>query len=268
MQDKSDWRVTRKILITTTTGAVAYLLTNLTTQPRIWGITMSVFVAGAILVVQFLIDFARWNIAQTADLIRDLNDGLATYAGEDWTWLFGLTETAQRTIDATSLVSRIGTGRGVDEGVWTSDQGRRYLQMQRRAIDRGVRIRRIFILDPPADVTDEVVASCEQHRQSGVDVRLLDPSNLDWPDRSAHSDFVLFDGVMSYEIFSSVSFEEMTKPLIFATHLERRPNRVDGRKQWFEALWSRAVEFEQHESGPRVLEAVADPSPTDAEGAA
>lgn len=287
-RDGDDWSILRKILITTTTGAVAYLLTNLAEQEKIWAITMSVFVAGVVLVVQFLVDFdsrlrrrtrlsglvetsagrtdpamqlmqhwtqmdhnaptlvlgfARWSIEQTSELLRELSEGLATYPAEDWIWLFGLTENAEKTIDATSLHAPARKGRGIEEGFWDSDQGRQYLQMQRRALQRGVRIRRIFILDSPADASDALMAQCRLQTEMGVDVRILDPSVIDGPDKNSHSDFIVFDGVLSYETFSAVSFEKGTQPLIFATHLERRPKRVDRRKAWFESLWNRAEGF-------------------------
>lgn len=49
--------VARKIAVSIATGSVAYLLTVLSKQPTIWALTMSIFVAGVSLVVQFLIDF-------------------------------------------------------------------------------------------------------------------------------------------------------------------------------------------------------------------
>lgn len=283
-RDDDDWRILRKILITTATGFAAYLLTNLAESERIWAITMSIFVAGVVLVVQFLVDFdsrlrrhtrlsglvetsagrtdpavqlvqhwtqmdhnaptlvlsfARWSIEQTSQLLRDLSEGLATYTGEDWIWLLGLTENAEKTIDATSLHAAAHP----DEGFWASDQGRRYLQMQRRAVGRGVKIRRIFVLDSPADASEPLMAQCQIQKGMGIDVRVLDPSVIESPDKNSHSDFVLFDGVLSYETFSSVSFEKGTQPLIFATHLERRPKHVDAQKASFERLWSQAETF-------------------------
>ncbi|MEV6520506.1 DUF6879 family protein [Longispora sp. NPDC051575] len=50
-------KVLRKIVLTLLIGGVAYLLTHLTKQPEIWGVTLSVFIGGVTLVVQFLIDF-------------------------------------------------------------------------------------------------------------------------------------------------------------------------------------------------------------------
>lgn len=49
-------KVLTKVLVTLFAGGITYLITNLTEQPEIWQITMSVFVAGVGLVVNYLID--------------------------------------------------------------------------------------------------------------------------------------------------------------------------------------------------------------------
>ena len=49
--------ITRKIVITATTGGLAYLVTNLTDQEPIESLTLSAFIGGVALVVQFLVDF-------------------------------------------------------------------------------------------------------------------------------------------------------------------------------------------------------------------
>jgi len=64
------WKVLLKILITGATGAVAYLLTNLTHQPQIWSLTMSVFIGGVALVVQFLVDVDSRMAALSAHVDR------------------------------------------------------------------------------------------------------------------------------------------------------------------------------------------------------
>lgn len=57
--DDARTTVTRKIVITSSIGGGAFLLTNLTDQPVIWTLTMSAFIGGVSLVIQFLIDFDR-----------------------------------------------------------------------------------------------------------------------------------------------------------------------------------------------------------------
>ncbi|MYZ08163.1 hypothetical protein GT028_12430 [Streptomyces sp. SID2999] len=48
-----------RVAVTALLGGVTYLITNLTDQPEIWKITLSVFIAGATLIVQQLADFER-----------------------------------------------------------------------------------------------------------------------------------------------------------------------------------------------------------------
>lgn len=207
-----------KILVTMVAGTVTFLLTNITEQPKIWQITISVFVAGVVLVVQFLIDlaeqarrqteayreqagkltdlvgrisesathlataeghlgrhsltrlieaaarldqreelqqrFANRQFSELSALLEGLRSGRAEHEGEDPDWLLGLTDIATTSITATSMTSFAKHQGYVDEGdFWASDLGLRYLDRQRRAIERKVRIRRLFLL--AEDVIDQ-----------------------------------------------------------------------------------------------------------------
>ena len=48
--------VLRKFMITAASGGVGYLITTLAKQPLIWSLTMSIFIGGLSLVVQFLVE--------------------------------------------------------------------------------------------------------------------------------------------------------------------------------------------------------------------
>ncbi len=50
-------KVIRKIVIALLTSGLAYFITSLSDQPQIWALTMSVFIGGATLFVQFMNDF-------------------------------------------------------------------------------------------------------------------------------------------------------------------------------------------------------------------
>jgi hypothetical protein len=52
-------KVIRKILITLIAGGITYLITNRTNAPTIWVLTISIFIGGVVLVVQFLNDFEK-----------------------------------------------------------------------------------------------------------------------------------------------------------------------------------------------------------------
>jgi hypothetical protein len=63
--------------------------------------------------------------------------GYVAYDGEDRDWLLGLTRHAQSSIDTTSLMAVDASGGGFGEGgLWSSDLGRRYLEVQREAVQR------------------------------------------------------------------------------------------------------------------------------------
>ena len=68
-----------KIVVTAIAGGLTYLITNATHQPQIWQLTMSIFVAGLILVVQFLIESAEQN-RHLLDEVRGISRAAAQLA--------------------------------------------------------------------------------------------------------------------------------------------------------------------------------------------
>lgn len=289
-------RIRPKILTTAVAGGFTYLLTELTGQPEIWQLTMTVFVGGVTLVVQFLIEaadqsrrttevvarmnnatalFARADehvsrsvaaLAETAarlehgdDLrtrfathetgrLTRLYDGLrrgsAEYEGEDRDWLLGLTETATTSIDATSIASFV-TGRVfVDEELWGSDLGLRYLARQQQAIGRGVRVRRLFLLDEGVDGSDvadgpQIAALLAPHKDISVETRVLRSTNVKVLIQTNLADFILFDDTIGYEIESAPSMGTV-RPVIARTMLIIEQSRVAERRARFETMWANA----------------------------
>ncbi|MEV6600883.1 hypothetical protein AB0M36_29160 [Actinoplanes sp. NPDC051346] len=188
--------------------------------------------------------FADYEINRLARLFDGLESGWAFYEGEDRDWLLDLTACVEETIDATSMTS-FDTPKGfVDEGqFWASDLGQRYLAQQRRAInDRGVRVRRLFVLD---DASAEDAARIETlvspHRKIGVETRVLRQSKLDFLLQPDLFDFILFDGRLSYELRSASVLGPEARPLIASVTLVV-DWRVEDRKQRFEQLWRDADE--------------------------
>lgn len=92
-------RVVKKVVVSLSLGTLAYLLTAFAQQTQIWGITLSVFVGGVTLVVQFLIEFetrlarvetmAAVHLARIEDIVQD---GFAKISTA--TKLFRLVETS------------------------------------------------------------------------------------------------------------------------------------------------------------------------------
>jgi hypothetical protein len=184
---------------------------------------------------------ARRQIERVAYFVRQLPvGGEITYEGEDREWLLGLTEEAQGSIDAISL-STVDAGlRGFDGGLWTSDLGARYLELQRQAISRDVTIRRIFVCESEVLALDDTFKKITQmQRDVGVDVRRLDQQLIPEWIRSMIFDFIIFDGAVTYEMTPATPFSSGTgtRPAIVRTLLAPKPARVGELKKLFEQLW-------------------------------
>ena len=313
-------RVARKIIVTILTGGAAFVITNLTAQPQIWALTVSVFIGGVTLVVQFLVDFddrleaveignalhaermeellrkrfasineatalfglverspvraevvtelvrnstrigpdtppllsafAQSELHRVSDLLKDMSKGgEVTYDGEDRDWLLGLTRNVSSSIDATSLTTVDGGGDGYDGGLWASDLGQHYLEAQRDALARGVRVRRVFVLDRPELASDPgLVRVCRLHHSVGIEIRVLSLARIPEIRKNSLFDFILFDDVVSYETTAGVWAGEV-RPVIVNTRLVLRPARVAERIRRFQDLWESADEFHEDVTG-------------------
>lgn len=309
-------KVLRKVVVTLICSGVVYLTTSIVDGPAVWTITLSVFIGGVALVVQYLVefenrfgaveasqaqhfttieklinekfssineatelfglvessmlrtdlvtqlvrnstrltpashqliyDFAQSEIGRISDFIRDLGEGGdITYDGEDRDWMLGLTRNAKFTIDATSLTAVDAGSKGFDDGgLWWSDLGQRYLEAQRAAVQRGVTVRRVFVLDRPDRVGDPDLARiCKLHQEMGILIRVLDPSTLPGTRKTSMFDFILFDDVLSYESTLAAWTDEGMRPVIVKTSLVRQHERVKERVQRFRDLWESAREL-------------------------
>ena len=190
--------------------------------------------------------FAQSQINQTSQFLKELSEGgQVCYDGEDRDWMLGLTMQSQATIDATSLSTVDAGGKSYDGGLWTSDLGQRYLELQREAIRRGVVIRRVFILDSSGQTTEPDFLRIYQRQQDlGIQTRVLDRSTIPHALKNLLFDFILFDGVISYEVTPASRVEDTMKPTIVKTNLALRPEQVKERMQRFEELWDAAQKFE------------------------
>jgi hypothetical protein len=183
---------------------------------------------------------ARREIERLTWFVRQLPVGSEiAYDGEDREWLLGLTEEAQHSIDAISL-STVDAGlRGFDGGLWTSDLGTRYLELQREAIDRHVAIRRIFVFENEDLARDETFLKITQmQRDVGVHVRMLDHQLIPEWLQGMIFDFIVFDGALSYEMTPATTFTAgRTRPAIVRTLLAPMSARVRDLENQFEQLW-------------------------------
>jgi hypothetical protein len=184
---------------------------------------------------------ARREMEQVARFVRQLPAGAEiTYEGEDRDWLLGLTREAERSIDAISL-STVDAGV-LDGGLWTSDLGIRYLELQHEAIARKVRIRRVFVFENAEMARDDAFQRITQvQRDAGVEVRMLDNVFIPAWMQSIIFDFIVFDGSVSYETSPATAFAVgESRPGKLRTLLAPVPARVRELEEQFEQLWDAA----------------------------
>jgi len=194
-----------------------------------------------------LYDFAEAEIARMSEFLKELGEGSdVTYDGEDRDWLLGLARHARSTIDATSFSTVDAGSNGFDGGFWVSDLGQRYLEVQRDAAQRGVAIRRIFILDRPELKDDPAFLGVYRLQVAmNIQVRFLDASTMPAILKIAPLfDFILFDDVLSYEAVPAPRVSSAANPNIRNTELVLRRRRVDERIERYKNLWSHAQAFE------------------------
>jgi hypothetical protein len=188
---------------------------------------------------------ARREVERATLFLRQLPTGVEiNHDGEDRDWMLGLTREAKTSIDAISLSTVDAGVLGLDGGLWTSDLGQRYLELQREAVIRDVRIRRIFVVEDEHEqmVRDEsFLRIIQMQRDIGVKVRMLDHKLIpDWM-RSMIFDFIVFDGAVSYETTPTTSFTSgQTRPGMLRTRLAPQPKRVQELEERFEKLWEQA----------------------------
>ncbi|MFJ4834216.1 hypothetical protein ACIP79_30520 [Streptomyces sp. NPDC088747] len=180
--------------------------------------------------------FARGEISRLAALMDDLTDRSADCPGENNDWLLGLTKCAQETIDAIST--------SVDRDFWSSEPAGRYLLAQRDAIEmRGVKVRRLFIVEKREDIDDLAQLRREQE-ELDIDVRVVVLSDLS-PNirRGTTNDFIIFDGTMCYEV------DPDPYHVNARTTLNSREQHVNERIQRFNKLWD-AVQAPEPSADP------------------
>jgi hypothetical protein len=185
----------------------------------------------------------RREIERVTSFIQQVQAGREiTYDGEDREWMLGLTQEVQHSIEAISLPAVDVPAGTFDGGLWASDLGVRYLQLQRQAIDRGVSVRRIFIFEDADLMRDQLFLRIMQmQRDAGIDARVLDFRLIPEWLRGMIFDFVIFDEQLSYEMSPGTSLHyDDFRPVIFRTMLVPTPSRITDLRKRFEQLWAAA----------------------------
>ena len=168
-------------------------------------------------------DFVRVEITRLTALMENLNQEVADRVGDLHDWIISLTDCAALTIDATSTWSE------ADRDLWRSELCARYLSAQHDAIERGVRIRRLFIIKEPEHDLPELSPLCEEQQLNGIDERVL---ALPGPAPKTGIDpFVVFDESLSYEIDHDLRGDAAR------TVINLRSDHIAHRVQQFRTLW-------------------------------
>ncbi|MGW7525770.1 hypothetical protein [Streptomyces sp. NPDC054783] len=193
------------------------------TRDEVTRLVRSATMVGAV-APAIMANFVRAEVLRLTALMENLNLEVVHREGEDHDWITALTGCAALTIDATSSWA--------DRDFWASELGARYLVAQRDAIRRGVRIRRLFIVEEADENTPELSRLCDDQQSLGIEVRVLSLSGLPPIARMTEiDDFVVFDESLSYEIVSDL------RGVTASTLIDVRSYRVIHRVQQFRTLW-------------------------------
>jgi hypothetical protein len=182
-------------------------------------------------------DLADHEVVRLSENLKALSSGHELfYDGEDRELLLGLTRKARRSIAATSWATDSIHGAGFEGGFWLNDLGGRYLELQRAAIRRGVKIRRIFVYEKPELLQQEQFTLIKNMQVSaGIDVRILGGEN---PADGIY-DIVLFDDELSYDT-TPVTRGSSAAPWLLTTRLVFDEGLIRERQLRFETLWDAA----------------------------
>ena len=192
---------------------------------------------------QLFYDIGQSEINRVARFLKEAGDGsMVFYDGEDRDLLLGLTKTrSEEPLRGQPRDGRLRGGGG-SYSFWLSDLGRRYLYHQGEAVERGVKVRRVFILDRSDLLADPNFGRmCALQHDMNIEVRLLDPSKVAGTPQQMF-DVILFDEAISYEVTSASALPE-DRPTFLNTRLALHDEAVGQRVRHFSALWDSATPY-------------------------
>jgi hypothetical protein len=184
-------------------------------------------------VTPLLRDLAEHEVVRLAENLGALSAGQVFYDGEDRELLLGLAQNVRRSIAATSWATVSVHGAGFEGGFWLNDLGARYLELQRVAIRRGVKVRRVFVYETPELLkTEQFRLVKNMQLNAGIEVRIL---GGEMPAGGIY-DVALFDDELSYDT-TPVTRGAMGAPWLVTTRLVFDSDLVRERQLRFEAMW-------------------------------
>jgi hypothetical protein len=190
-----------------------------------------------------ILKFAQFEIDRVADLLGTLAGHEQTREGEDNESRLTLTRMVTRQIDAVSLFTLDAVGQPCG-GFWDLGVAERYLDLQQQAVLRGVKVRRMFVVERDDLVRNEAfLRICRRQNECGIELRVLIVSTVPVGMRHMLQDYVLFDEAISFELTSGLPASDGTSPLILSTRFVCEPRMVAARKHDYAQLWQRATQI-------------------------
>jgi hypothetical protein len=150
--------------------------------------------------------------------------------------MLSLTRAAEQSICATST--------SVDRQFWESEPASRYLQGQQEAIEeRGVPVRRVFLVESARELDDRLLRLCEEQELLGIGVRVsVLPELPPHLQRGTTNDFIVYDEAVSFEI------DQDLRDVNVRTRLIARQNHVQDRMKRFRELWEAGMTLRELET--------------------
>lgn len=189
---------------------------------------------------------AKAEMLRLGEFMRELRyQKTASYNGEDRDWLLSLASSMKQSLKTISLATVDAYGHNfVDGGLWRSDLGIRYLDLQEIAVnERGVKVQRIFVSDLTDDSTkhflDEIVLP---QRELGIEVRVLHPRDIKGTAGYKLHDFIVFDDELVYETTASARRDPKYTPRTLTTAITVKDSDVRDATNYFNLLWAQADE--------------------------
>ncbi|GGQ63365.1 hypothetical protein [Streptomyces pilosus] len=181
-----------------------------------------------------LTTFVRLEMQRVIGHMSDLSTLTAECPGENHDWMLTLTRAAEHSICATST--------SVDREFWNSEPASRYLHAQREAIEHGVPVRRLFLLESARELDDRLLRLCEEQQVLHIEVRVavlpeLPPHLL----RGTTNDFIVYDETVSFEI------DQDLRDVNIRTRLIARQDHVQDRMKRFRELWDAGMSLRELE---------------------
>ncbi|MEU5519673.1 hypothetical protein ABZ759_02960 [Streptomyces sp. NPDC047860] len=179
--------------------------------------------------------FVRLEMQRVFGHTADLTSMSTECPGENHDWLLTLTHAAERSISAVST--------SVDGEFWNSEPASRYLYAQREAIvERGVSVRRLFLLKSAHGLDDRLLRLCEEQQTLRIEVKVTVLSELpSYLQRNTTNDWVVYDEEISLEV------DQDLRDVNVRTRLIARRDYVQDRMRCFTELWDAGMSVSELE---------------------